>query len=150
MPIYTSPNIISFLFGVCPSVLLQISTLPFLAVAPLLHNPIFHLSLHWVEMYTAKRAGMYPTITLIGPSVLCWRSIPTTGPEHEGASYSGWDDPLWSLLIYSWSLLLVASPSHPTLHLYGAPASFWCLLLASPGTLTFFVVTPRISLLALF
>jgi len=66
-------------FGVCTSVLRQISTPSFLAeivccsFVPLCHNHMFHLPLPWVEMNSAKGARIYPAITLIGPSVLCWR-----------------------------------------------------------------------------
>jgi len=49
LPVCTLPDIDSFLFGVCPSILRQISTSSFLpeiarcSSVPLCHNPIFHL-----------------------------------------------------------------------------------------------------------
>jgi len=56
----------SFLAEICPSLLLQILTLSFLAEiahcssVPLHHNPIFHLSHHWIGMYTTKRSRDIP------------------------------------------------------------------------------------------
>jgi len=47
----------------------------------------------------AKRAKMYPDMTLIGPSVMCWRSTPTIGPKREGAPYSSRGEPDHLLLI---------------------------------------------------
>jgi len=90
LPVCTLPDIDSFLFGVCQSVLCQILTPSFLveivrcSSVPLHHNPIFHLPLPWVGMYSAKRARMYPAIKLNGLSTSRWIEAPTIGSEYEG------------------------------------------------------------------
>ena len=91
----TLPNINSFLFGVCSSVLRQISTPSFFVFA-CLYFAKYQLLPFWLRLRAAplylcaiitysichiiglgctrpKGAGIYLTITLIGPSVLCWR-----------------------------------------------------------------------------
>jgi len=92
LPVCTSPDINSFLCGVCPSVLRQISTPFFLAEiarcssVPLRHNHMFHLPLPWAGMYSAKRgrdiSGHYTHWALCVVLEKRWKAgTPVTGPQ---------------------------------------------------------------------
>ena len=95
LPVCTSPDINSFLFEVWSSVLLKYQLLPFLGFARL-YFAKYQLLPFWLRLRAAplylcaiitcsiyhslgprctrpKGARIYPAITLIGPSVLCWR-----------------------------------------------------------------------------
>ena len=95
-------NINSFLFGVWPFVLLKYQLLPFWLR---LHaDPLYLCAIIVCSIYHSlgpgctrpKGAEIYSAITLIGPSVLCWRKgekqLPQWPGHNECASYLGQGD----------------------------------------------------------